>query len=467
MSVLGKPISFDPEALTEQVLQIEGREGASHYEEVINAYDAHTPFMSVSGYEEVESYALATSFNTALKKVTKSALEQGKGIATGTPLEGQIDVLDALKIKGKPFYDYLAEEFPGFTREEALATFLLRVSACYIEVPTTRTQNNTVINGYTKFIATANYSVVCEWLGGEEMRPPVLKKFQAGVYRAGRGTATLDGREVECDDTTPYVKLDIDRTSGARKVVNPRTPFDVKEGTRITPLYVLELIADYIKGTAETNYTTVKFIKDSGDIREITTTYNQSELLDVYGKYLTEEELAEIISNRYDGDYFNTDTLTRGYVRFTSVGESYHEQSLNRSISLSRVLGTATGEDVKPNIDYINVNTKLIAPTFRATVHKLSELDYRPKLEDIAKYLKEFELSPYTIPGTEEDLFKWVERAERVGGTNFLRSLASFMVALPHLFPEYANVYKQELEDTSNNTNQGTAEVIDTTDGLF
>ena len=112
---------------------------------------------------------------------------------------------------------------------------------------------------------------------------------------------------------------------------------------------------------ASSDFYNVTFVKDSGQVRDITVCFDYGKLCTVYKD---EGLLREAFEEQYKGDLKSIKSLDRGYIRVIEVGTNLRSHAV-RSINLARVIGF---ERVEPDVTFINVDLGAVKSTFLNTL---------------------------------------------------------------------------------------------------
>lgn len=397
-------------------------------------YTSQVPFLNISGKEDITDFAIQNDFVSKIMSKVISKMSTDKVLTTGEGFSGQSDVFENIKFAGKTLYQHFSDSFNGLDPIVASKAYLLRVAVCYVEVPNTRIVKGSAISGYTKFLATTNYRLAENWVSHntdttlQVVKNPVIKKFQQGTFTSNP------------IDLQPYVKLTYDNRTEEFKISNPRSGFDfTTPGIRVTPLFYVKGIADFIKSHAEQGYLGISYYKDGGEVRDLVTSMDVERVNKIYKGTAHEDNF---LSSTYTGDMFEClDTLSRGYARFPSIGESVFDNSITRSISLTRI--KSFDSEALPDISNIYTNVEMVTPTFLTTIHRLEAEGSGLIITDIIRDLNELGILSYIIPSNHESVAKWIQSALYTKGSKLKYDLADYMSTQPALFEEFARANNQ------------------------
>ena len=373
----------------------------------------------------VESYDLfgeKTNFRAITTKLVEDLVKQGKWFGFCTRVDdSQVDIFSlenksGIKM-GRMVHDLLCSECGYRT---TLYRYLLHDFLCYCEVPTVRKSDgySGFKDSYNKSLVTCNLNVIAEWLGisYEEAR------LQYG--------ARLSENDFDIDDELyPYVKLSVDK--GVRKVSRPRKDLDLSvKGTRIIPLYAIEKGIEVLYDMCSKDFYNITFVKDSGQERTINICFDYDKLCSVYkDKGL----LVEAFEEQFKGDFLNSNTLSRGYIRVIEVGTNLANHA-SRSINLARILKV---EKAEPDLTFVDIDLDSVKSTFLAKLDKKG-INYKELVDTLELFqvgsTREYNNSPIS---SYSELENWVEMQEVLLSTPFTKQLALFMLGNPQWFDGY------------------------------
>ena len=344
---------------------------------------------------------------------------------------------------GEKLGHFASELYPNTIYRSAVYKYLLRDYLCYYEAPTVVKDNYSSIGfkpSYEKYLVTGSLWVVARWLG---------ISIEEARERYGYRLSDV-WEDNECDEFQ-YVKLYTSR-EGVRKITIPRKDLDLsKAGTRVVPVYALDIGIRELYRVASSDYTSVVFIKDGGAVREINVTFNPDKLREIYDSSYVSENMEYV----YDGNFAENPYLERGYIRVFEVGSSKYDSPL-RCINFSRIISFGVGD---PDLAYINIDLTGVMGVFKDCVNN-NLLDS----QEIVATLKEYgvggeEAFDGKAVVTPMDLISWAEGREVLLGTVFLRELALFMISNPQWFDGYdgckrlsEKMYSDSVSDASSSS---------------
>lgn len=379
---------------------------------------------SIDGFQDTGDLA------KLLAGLSRKALEQGRGpavirtVGQVSNLEGttqdQVDIV-------APLRPYLGELIPeDVTFVPAFFRILLDHFLCYSEFADYRWIDGHRKRYLRKYLMTSNAEVAANYLGISTDDEEFLK---ISKHLARPATDPSDPSE---GNLARYVRFEVTR-EGTRKVVKARSPIDLAE-PRLTmvPWPVLEAVGTFIKDTASDSPLRVVFQKDSGEIREIDTSFDMDWVRSLYGDGDNPYDEVDYVS-----DLFRH--LHRGYVRVPELGASRYDATGARSINISRVLSVIP--NVTPDLRFLSVDLNCVVESFTSyvlgevvpTESGVSTMSASP----IAQSLYDSGLTSDLIVGAS-NLVSWSEESSLVFSTTFHKALAGFMLDHPDLFPGYS-----------------------------
>lgn len=365
-----------------------------------------------------EDLAVDTVFKEMLKRVSEAVAAQGSGVSIYDKEDGKAPLAYAEGESGTKLEEMAHEIYPEFSKVGALQAYLLRTSACYVEMKTTRFDRSTGDStpSKEKYIATTNIDIAKEWVG-------------EGVLKNSHYVKLEDIDDVYEDEELPILKLENDK-EGKRKIVSPRKPFIPHKKISVVPLYLYEGIVNYLYTEAQDKYVRVKYRRSSGEAREMDITFNSDLIRKVYSEEVTEEAVKSI----YSGDFFNEKNINRGFIKVASIGESKFD-GITRSLNFSSIYDIEL--DVVPDTTYVDIDINLAIPQFLGEINKLFDNDGVQDVLKISSYLEEDGIAERSI-GTDPDAVSgWVRRKKIIEGTSFEKKLSLFMMMNLRLFPSY------------------------------
>lgn len=364
-----------------------------------------------------------TFFRSIISKMVENLVSKGKWFSFCTKInDEQEDIMSILNSNGVKMGRMVLDAIGECEQYRTdLFKYFIHDYACYCEIPTVIRQRDATgfKDSYNKTLVTANLNVIANWLdiSYEEAR----MKFGARV----------EENEIIGDDSTyPYVKLCVAK-DGTRKVSKPRKDLDLgQKGIRIIPLFALKVGIDTLVNMTEKGFYDVTFIKDSGQERVINICSNYNMLCEVYkNKGL----LTDAFEEQYKGDYLDSPTMPRGYVRFIEVGTNLESHAV-RSINLARIVSIKKAE---PDLTFVDVNLDNVVSTFLNKV-SVQNIDYKEFVDALDMFnvgttrkYNEREINSYS------DLENWVNMQEMLLSTPFIKQLALFMMGNPQWFGVY------------------------------
>lgn len=338
--------------------------------------------------------------------------------------DDQVDVMRIKNNEGVSLGQMVHDINPGLEYRPAIFKFLIRNYLCYLENPivTKDRENLGFKNSFNKCLVTANTDVIAEWLG--------ISSEQADMEYGGK----LQFYDEDDSVLLPYYKLTVAK-DGVRKVSRPRKDLDVSSsGTRIIPLFALKTGVDLLYGLLLDDTYNITFCKDSGQIREINTTFNVSKIKEYYSS--REDYVANAVESWYMGDFLENPNMQRGYIRVFEVGGSVYD-SPTRSINYARIIKI---EQAEPDLSFINVDLDSVIPTFKQYCYDNQSIN--KEISQVVDMLEIFEVgSDRKLNGKDitsvHQLIQWVDNQFVLLSTVFQRKLALFMFGCPQWFEGY------------------------------
>lgn len=377
----------------------------------------------VKGKESSDLLGELTNFRGVVSNLVEGVVKQGKWFGFCTRVDkSQVDMFslenkNGIKL-GKMIHELIDSEMGYRT---TLYRYLLHDYLCYCEVPTVVRQKDYAgfKDSYNKSLVTSNLNVVANWLGVsyEEARMKYGARLEENAF-------DID------DDMYPYVKLTVGK-DGTRKVSKPRKDLDLSvKGTRIVPLFAIKKGLDVLYDMCSEDYYNVTFVKDSGQERTINICFDYDKLCSVYkDKGL----LVDSFEEQYKGDFLNSKTLERGYIRVIEIGTNLRNHA-SRSINLARILKI---EKAEPDLTFVDVDLDTVKSTFLSKLDN-KNVNYKELVDtlDLFQVGSTREYNHNTISSYSE-LENWVEMQEVLLSTPFIKQLALFMIGNPQWFDGY------------------------------
>jgi hypothetical protein len=361
-----------------------------------------------------------TKFRKLSSAMVHKIVSSGKWFGFCTRIDKrQVDIFSIVNANGDKLgtlVEKVVDNEEGY--RSSLYRYLLQDYLCYCEIPTVVKSKdyNGYKDSYNKSLVTSNIGVIAEWLGISYDEA----KFQ---YGSRFSVETAEGMCV-------YVKL-ITAKDGTKKVSKPRKALDLtQKGIRIVPLFALNAGLNELYKMASGDFYNVTFVKDSGQVRDITVCFDYGKLCTVYKD---EGLLREAFEEQYKGDLKSIKSLDRGYIRVIEVGTNLRSHAV-RSINLARVIGF---ERVEPDVTFINVDLGAVKSTFLNTL-----MNKKVNYKEISDMLEVFQVGTNRKYNGKEissyyELESWVETQEMLLSTPFLKQLALFMMGNPQWFDGY------------------------------
>lgn len=364
-----------------------------------------------------------TPFRMLVSHMVTNTVNSGRWFSFGNVLDQrQVNLVRLANKDGKKLGDLLPEYlFESNEYRTRLYKYMLCDYMCYCESPTVRkTADFGYKSGFNKMIITSSPTAIANWMG-------ISYEDAANMY----------ANYVEHEDTGeslyPYVKLI--KKDGENKISKPRTKLDLDQGgLRVIPMFALSTGLDVLYSKLKEDIYTVSFLKDSGQVRDMCTSFNKEKVLSLYAGY--EDFVESNFEKIYDGDFYSNSTIDRGYVRVFEVGSSVYNNP-TRSINYGRIISFERSE---ADMSFMLIDLDNALETFIGCLHtrEWSLAD----IKELVSYFKTFEVgSEQTLNGAElssvSSIETWANLQNVALSTVFQRQLALCMIANPHLFNGY------------------------------
>lgn len=375
-------------------------------------------------YEEHDLLGAKNIIRVLIEVLVEKTVKEGRWFSFGHVIDdAQEDLASFKNDKGVKLGNILAEAYPETPYRCAVYKYLMRAYLCYMEVPALKKNFNSggMAPSFNKVLVTSNLEVAAKWVG--EDLEEVKKKYGSRIEEAD-----YDNEE----GFFPYLKLTEDK-SGVRKITRPRGDIDLLEqGTRVIPLFALKKGVDMLYDMAKIDCVKVTFYKDGGQLREITTTFDDAIVRKYYG---SSDFYFKGVEGWYQGDFVKNRTLGRGYVRVIELGGSKYDNPL-RSINYARIISIETG--VEPDTSFINIDLNSVVESFKKGVQKHYK-EFR-EIVDMLEIMQVGSTRKYgngVEIGSADMLEIWADNQSNILSTVFHRSLALFMLGNPQWFEDY------------------------------
>lgn len=382
-----------------------------------------------------------TPFRRIATGMVRNVVSQGKWFSFGNVIDkSQVNIITITNKSGQKLGDLLPEDLFSLNGYRTrLYKYMLLDYMCYCEIPSQhRTADGMWKASFNKMIVTSNVNVVAEWLG---------ISVEEAEAKYGAYCRDVDDGEV----MFPYLKLT--SKNGERKVTKPRTNIDLEQhGIRIIPMFALEEGVNVLYEQLKKGSYDVTFIKDSGQVRVLNTTFDRELVDKLYSGNI------EFVNTNWDlvygGDFIGNSSLERGYIRVFELGSSVYNNP-NRSINFARIIGFSAAE---PDMSFMYIDLEHVLETFNSCIYSRDWSS--EEISDLLENLENFEV------GTTRDLNgakinsvmqleNWASLQNVQLSTVFVRKLALCMIACPHLFngytgtPEVLTGMKEAKEESS------------------
>ena len=365
---------------------------------------------------EYDLFGAKNVFRKVISKCVQNIVNEGKWFSCCTRADDrQVDVMKVKNSSGDTLGSMLRKSYPDMTYRSAVYRYMITKYMCYYEVPTVARDEWGAKNSFNKMLITSNIGVISEWLN-----IPYSVAFDKYYGRCSDNTVE--------DEHATYVKLYTGK-NGERKVTVPRTDLDLSlSGTRIIPMFALNVGVDVLYKMAIEGCVSISYIKDGGLRRTITTTLNKDIVEKIYGKEISDRCSLEM----YDGDFKENKFLSRGHIAIPDIEDSRYDNSIIRRLNIARIVEIKTG--AKPNLFFVDKNIYSAPERFMEGVRK----NYS-ELKSIVNMLGTFEMGTGIKEGIKDvdSLEFWVENQKSIVGTVFLQQLVMFMLGCPQWFPDY------------------------------
>ena len=391
----------------------------------------------IGGKESWDELGALTKFRSISNQLVANVVEEGTWFTFCRAIDkSQIDILSIKNNTGTTLGKMIKDIYSENFYKVAVFKYLLHDYMCYCEVPIVkRSQDlNGFKNSFNKYIITSSLEVAAYWMG--------ISLEEAELAYGG-----ILNEDIELDspdEEFPYLKLYTDKT-GVRKVTKPRSYLDLSQkDLRIIPVFALKTGVDVLwSKVLNDDVYDISFVKDSGQVRDMTVSSNMDVVIDLYGKE-NEAFVKEGWSSCYNGEFLANKSLDRGYIRVFEIGSSIYNNP-TRSINYARIVGIKEGN---PDMSYMYIDTDMVLDNF---VNRL----YTIRDEEIPNLVEMLDLmevgSERVVNGrqlTSKQLIEnWASVQETLLSTVFLRQLALFMIANQQWFNGYTGA---RVEPTAN-----------------
>ena len=372
-----------------------------------------------------DEYGAKDKFRKIISAMVERVVEDSKWFGFCTRIsESQIDIMKIQNDSGVSLGNMVSSIYEGNSYRTAIYKYFIRNYLCYYEVPAVKRgfDSGSYMGSYDKMMITDNLYVVADFLGIS--LEEAVNKYLPRVS---------DSYINEESDWFPYLKL-VETKEGVRKVVRPRSPLDLgKRGTRVIPLFALDVGVSYLYESAKDECVKVSFRKDGGVDRDIIFTFDVDKVRDVYGN---SDFFYSGFEKCYDGDMMkNFKTSEYGYIRVIEMGGSKYDNPC-RSVNFARILSVEFGAE--PDLTFVNIDTESAVAEFKKSLPMTREGNERlkQKMRDAGIISDD----DYERIGTKLTLEEWVDSKAIVAGTILQRSLALFTLGNPMDFPNYTGL---------------------------
>lgn len=379
-----------------------------------------------------EAYGSNSKMRDMVTKAASALLNNGKGVPSVLDKDDGKIPLGLINLVESNLQTLAQEIYPEYVGDRsALNAYLLRTSACYVEEPSVKKNHETgVVTPYkTKYIATTNIDIAREWAGEEKLRPAHYKKL-ADIDDYIHPEKNSDWSDTANNTELPYLKLEMDREGNA-KIVSPRTGIAVGSKLNIVPLYLYEVLVNYIYEKAKSSVVRVSYHRTSGEARVMDITFDEDRLAEVYG----EDYAKEIIADSYSGSFEDETYLHRGFVKVPSIGESKFD-GVTRSLNFATIHNIEL--DVEPDLTYVNVEMNKVIGEFYYGANSLLSSGRIDEYRELSEALRSEKTIDYALPTDPDSLEGFLSKREILEGSTFKKKLAMFMMLTPQWFPKFS-----------------------------
>ena len=403
--------------------------------------------------EEFDMYGERTYFRSVCGAAVAGAVAGGRWFCFCKGADKkQEDIMAVENGSGVKLGSFAAECFSEITYRDAIYKYLLHEFLCYYESPIVKkdTNLNGYKNSYNKYLITSNIRVVAEWLG-------------ISVEEAERqyGSRLVGVENNDDSPFYPYLKL-YETKSHERKVTKPRSMLDLSDrGIRIVPLFALKVGVDELYSLLLQGTYDVTFLKDSGQVRSINTTFNREIAVNLYNDTgFVDGGFRDV----YNGDFSSNPALERGYIRVFELGSSIYNNP-TRSINFARIVEFKKAD---PDMSYMYIDIESVLDTFILSINSRrwadEEIDEFVDMLDVFEVGVDRTLNKVRISSVMQ-IENWANAQEMLLSTVFLRQLALFMIGNPQWFDGYDGTPKlKKVERSGCSPAQGTEYGMDLDD---
>lgn len=420
------------------------------------------PAYAVPVYEGASSLGLVSGIRSAVSSAVASLAVSGSIVECVPPhsLGGDslVNICDSPLFPGAggslvSLSDICLGVYPdvgGFAEDvarfSAVFRYLLRTSAVYAEWSGDSSYSR-FGSSLRKALLTSNPFIAQLWLQGGDV--PVDSYSESRFNRCAGFDSPVSSEEFPGEilfgvPHVPVFRLEVDRSSGQRKIAFPRKLFPLYERTMsVFPVWGFDSVLSSVWGDSQQNNMfdpslVFTFLKDSSRSRTVVSApesvfeyvYNSADQVSRFGR----ADLSFFDSPAESGVWLpgmsvaDVDSISRGYLRVPSLGESRFD-SLCRSVGLARLQGLSCvpSEDAVSSVDlsYVDVD---IDSLFNFFMYCMAHGTMDMKLPGVCDALVSSGVLPFEPMLTPEAVSSAVRSAERERGTVVRRLVASIVV---------------------------------------
>lgn len=310
----------------------------------------------------------------------------------------------------------------------AIVSYLLSVSACFVEVPKWKTTGGVKEPTYDKFICTTNPDIALKWLNSTDEK--LYTKYQTKVNECNKDTHEL-----------MVLKLAY-KTEDEPKVTVPRKMIKT-DSIICTPMVFIDSFLNGLKTVLSNNMLRVTYLKDNNTLRVLDTTLNRDLLYSIYPNQEYVETTMSHIHILGCDNFKIPSKLARGYISVPELGASMYDFSGTRAINLTRIvkIETITAEQIDKT--FVNVDLEAVPEKFKRCAFVYVTKKQPDILKQILSALQQQPINVYDGK-TEVELYQILEQHidtyNTYYGTAALRSFHLFLAQNPVWFPTYVGV---------------------------
>lgn len=398
-------------------------------------------------FSEIDGLSASNGLIRDLSTLARNAANRGVGIYCSFAQGRQqgldtSELLDIAKLPlgEKTLAEAIHEIMGGGSKREDMYRYFLLSSACYVESPTSRFMGGTQVAGYSKELVTGDSQVTANWLQQD------LETTEASLKNRFRDNMSPSAL---AEGTVSVVRFETDK-EGTPKIVRPRKPLELTTaGMRLMPYQVLVSYVEQMVENLHKSYARIHYLKDSGQVRTIDTTLSYKLLKEVY----SQNHVTQLLEYSEKLGEPNMKKRARGYITLPEVGLPETDSGV-RAVNFFRILKIEYG--IEPDLRFLTVNLPGVVTAFRGAAEMMDDVDVAMTIEALVSsgVIKESvwkkEDGSWKKNPSWDVLSEWVDSASNILGTEFVKSLHTFMLENESLFPGYSGEIKDTSQEAGN-----------------